>query len=156
MKTSRIILITIGIILLAMWTTILFIARKDIKTIMATQSRVEYRPVPVDKFNRLDFSSHWIVRIKQGKDCELELGMEESDNGQPEMNISEGTLYLSHNRSIHARITAPVLQVIRAEGNTEITMKNYWTDSIRVILGDSSSFTGSQNDFKYISFQAEK
>lgn len=154
MKTSKKILLTIAVILVAIWTITLFMARKDMRLIMASRSVLEYKPVPVDKFNGLDFSSNWIVTIKQGKDCKLELAFEKGYTHKPELNIIHSTLYLRSAENIHARITAPSLQAIKAVGNTQIHMKTFWSDSLTVILQDSSSFSGSKNDFSYISFKA--
>lgn len=155
MKTSKKILLAVAIILVVFWIITLFFVRKDIKTILAGRSLIEYRAVPVEKFSRLDFSGNWIVQIRQGKDCLVELGVEGDQNVKPQLNNINGTLQLSHANAIHAKITAPALQVIKASGDTRIQMKNFWTDSLTVVLGDSSSYAGSNNDFKYISFQAQ-
>jgi hypothetical protein len=154
MKTSSKIMIAVAFLLVALWVTTLFLVRKDIRTILAEQSRVEYRSLPVEKFSSLDFSGSWIVTVRQGKDCKVEVGSAGTGPAEPELNHQKGTLHLSSETEVYARITAPDLQVIKAGGDTRIDMKNFWTDSITVILVDSSSFTGRQNDFKYISFKA--
>ena len=155
MKTSKIILLAVAVLLVVFWSITLFFVRKDIKTILAGRSLIEYSSVSVEKFSSLDFSGNWIVQIRQGKDCIVELGTEEGQNLKPELKNINGTLYLSHRGSIHAKITAPILQEIKAAGHTSIQMKNFWTDSLTVVLGDSSTYAGSNNDFKYISFQSQ-
>jgi hypothetical protein len=119
MKTSKKILLAVAVMLLALWSIALFVVRKDMKSMLANQHAIAYKPLAVDKFVGLDFSSNWIV-------------------------------------SIHARITAPSLQLIKAAGDTKIQMKTFWSDSLTVILEDSSSFAGSKNDFDYIQFNASR
>jgi hypothetical protein len=154
MKTSKKIIITVAIILTAIWIITLLVVRQDIQTILAARKLVEYQPVPVEKFSRLVFSDNWTVTVRQGKDCSVELGAGEGGHLVPDIKNISGTLNLSCTTQAYARITAPSLQVIQAVGHTSIDMKNFWSDSLIVILGDSSSFTGRQNDFKYISFKA--
>jgi hypothetical protein len=154
MKTSKKILIAIAFLLVALWVTTLFLVRKDMQTILAGRSQVEYRPVPVDTFSSLDFSGQWTVSVRQGKDCKVELGTDGGGNPDPELSHHDGTLHLTSKTDVYAIITAPDLQVIKAAGNTRIEMKHFWTDSITVILDDGSSFTSRQNDFKYILFKA--
>ncbi len=164
MKTSKKILITVAGILIVMLVTTLFVLHRDIKTLMESQALIEYKLVPVDNFVALDFSANWIVLIKQGKECKVELAIEEGSNLQPKLENNNGTLFLNveaspeneNTGSIFARVTAPVLHVIKAEGNTEILMKNFWSDSINVILEDSSKFSGKNNDFTNINFKASE
>jgi hypothetical protein len=156
MKTSKKIIITTAIFLITLWIVTLFVVRKDIRTILAARNLVEYQPVPVEKFSRLVFSDNWTVTVRQGKDCGVELGALKGGHPVPGISNVNGTLHLSCTTHAYARITAPSLQVIQAAGNTSIDMKNFWSDSLIVILGDSSSFTGRQNDFKYISFKASE
>jgi hypothetical protein len=154
MKTSKKILITTAIFLAVLWTMILLVARKDIKTIVASRSIIEYSDVPVDRFDNLDFSSNWIVQVKQGKDCKLELGIGKDASWKPVLENKNQTLSLSAEEISYARVTAPVLGVIRAAGNTRIEMKMYWSDSVTVVLRDSSSFTGVNLDYDYITFKS--
>ncbi len=154
MKTSKKILVTIAFILLALWALTLFVVRKDMRSMMASQPSIAYLPQAVDKFDRLDLSSNWTINIKQGKDCKLEIEVVEQDSLKPKLENINGTLYLASTKSIHARITAPSLQVIKASGDTKIQMKTFWSDSLTVILEDSSSFAGSKNDFDFIQFKA--
>jgi hypothetical protein len=156
MKTSKKIIITVAIILTAIWVITLLVVRKDIQTILAARNLVEYRPVPVEKFSRLVFSDNWTVTVRQGKDCGVELGAGKDGHPVPDIKNINGTLHLTCTAHAYARITAPSLQVIQAAGHTSIDMKNFWSDSLIVVLGDSSSFTGRQNDFKYISFKARE
>lgn len=154
MKTSKKILLAIAVILLALWAITLFMVRKDMRSILASQPAIAYKPLAVDKFDGLEFSSNWIVSIKQGKDCKVEMEVPEHDSLKPKLENINGTLHFTSTESIHARITAPSLLLIKASGDTKIQMKTFWSDSLNVILEDNSSFAGSKNDFSYISFKA--
>lgn len=154
MKTSKKILLTVAVFLLALWTVTLFMARRDMRSMLASQPAIAYKTMAMDKFTGLDFSSNWIVKIKQGKNCRIEVEVVEQDSLKPELENINGTLYLTSTKTIHARITAPSLQVIKAAGDTKIQMKTFWSDSLTVILDDSSSFASMKNDFDYIQFKA--
>jgi hypothetical protein len=102
------------------------------------------------------------VQVKQGKNCKVELAVEDVSGLKPALkNMGEILCFSADNQriidnktSIHARVTAPFLNTIKAEGNTEIIMKNYWSDSLTVVLSDSSTFSGKNNDFTNIKFKA--
>jgi hypothetical protein len=162
MKTSKTLLIIVAGFIIILLVISLVVLRKDIGTLMEKQALIEYELVPVEEFASIDFSSNWIVQVKQGKDCKLELAMEEDCNLQPKLENNKGTLFLTaeatpedeNTGNIYARVTAPILYEIKARGNTEIVMKNFWSDSINVILEDSSKFSGKNNDFANINFKA--
>jgi hypothetical protein len=154
MKTSKKILVTIAVILLVLWAVTLFVVRKDMSVILASQPSISYMPLAVDKFDGLDLSSNWMINIKQGINYKLEIEVVEQDSLKPKLENIDGTLHLSSTKSMHARITAPSLQVIKAAGDTRIQMKTFWSDSLTVILEDSSTFSASNNDFDYIQFKA--
>ena len=153
MKTSKKILVTITFILIGFWIYTLFVVRKDMRSIMASKPSIAYKTVAIDKFTKLDFSSNWIVRIKQGKDCKVEVEVVKQDGLKPQLEMINGTLYLKSQAKTHARITLPSIHEIKAAGDTRIQMKNFWSDSLTVILADSSTFAGHQNDFDNIRFK---
>ena len=144
----------------ALLITTLLMFRRDIKSLVKNQTVIEYKAEPVEKFTSLDLSSHWTANIMKGKECKVELSETECAGLNPELNIIDGTLFLSlendsvNSGNIHIRITAPALNIIKAEGNTKIEMKSFWTDSLTVILKDSSTFTGSKNNIGKITFKA--
>lgn len=162
MKTSKKLLLIIAGILIGILISTLILLRKDIKTLLAREILMEYKIVPSDKFVALDFSDNWIVTIKQGSNCKVELAVNENNNLHPVLENNDGTLYFTtdttqegnNSESIHAKITAPLLHVIKASDGTEILMKNFWSDSITIILSDSSKFSGKNNDFTNIIFKA--
>lgn len=162
MKTSKKILIGVGGVIIALLITTLFMLRRDIKILVDNQSIIEYKTEPVEKFNAIDFSPHWIVSIKQGKNCKVELDNKVSNGIITTISTIEGTLYVSaetdsldeKTENIRIRITAPTLKVIQAAGDTKIEMKSFFTDSVMVILKDSSTFIGSKNTLDKIIFKA--
>ena len=162
MKTSKKILIILAGFIIILLIVSLIVLRKDIGTLMEKQTFIEYKTIPVEEFASVEFSSNWTVQVKQGKDCKVELAIEEGNDLMPALESKDEILYFSvdtqriieNTANIHARVTAPVLNTIKAEGNTEIVMKNYWSDSLTVILSDSSTFSGKNNDFTSIKFKA--
>ncbi len=122
---------------------------------------MEYREYPVQEFNTLDFSGHWNVIIKKGKDCKLELAGEQGVRFQPDIKYVNSVMYLNNEMEPESdirnvRVTAPYLKEIRGSGTTRFIMKNFWSDSIIVVLKDSSSFSGIQIDFDKITFRGPK
>lgn len=162
MKTSKRLLIIVAGFIILLLIVSLFILRRDIRTLMEKQAFIEYKLIQVKNFMSIDFSSNWIAQIKQGKDCKVELAIGEGSDQQPKLENKNEMLILSmdsvhtiENASrMHVRVTAPVLHIIKAEGNTRIMMKNFWSDSLTVMLTDSSTFSGKNNDFTQINFKA--
>jgi hypothetical protein len=162
MKTSKKLLILFAgfIIILLMFS--LVILRRDIGTLMEKQAFIEYRATPIDEFKSVEFSSNWTVQIRQGKDCKVELAVKEVrglipvlENKDEILFFTTDTQFLAENTAnIRARLTAPFLNTIVAKGNTEIVMKNFWSDSLTVVLADSSTFSGKNNDFTNIIFKS--
>ncbi len=162
MKTSKKILIGIaGFLIIALVVTLL-VLRRDMKTIMANASMLVYKEIPVDSFSHLKISANWKVRIKQGKNHKFELGTTEGNYIHPTLTNENGTLHLIVEETpekpttglVYARITAPILHTIRAEGNSYVEMKTFWSDSILIILEDSSTYVGDNLDFKKIQFKS--
>ena len=162
MKTSKKILITVAGIIIAFLIAAMFVLKKDVKSLMESKVLVEYKTAAVEKFVSLDFSSSWIVTIKQGKNCKVEFAVDKNADFKPELKNLNGVQYIGFdvdedqenviNR--HVRITAPFLHIIKASGDTKIQMKSFWTDSLTVILEDSSMFSGNTSDIIKITFKA--
>lgn len=93
MKTSKKILIAVAGTIVVILIITLFVFRKDVKLLMDTQAFIEYKAVPVDKFVSLDFSSNWIVTIKQGKDCKVELVADENAGSKVKLQNINGIQY---------------------------------------------------------------
>jgi hypothetical protein len=154
MKTSRKILIVLAAFLIVLWTALLFMVRGDIDSLLSQRNVIIYTDVPVEKFRSIELSSNWVVSIRSGRKCKIEI--EDRAGVHPDLKYSNGTVRLESQQTVHAKITAPSLDVISAEGNTRIEMKNFWSDSLTVVLADSSTYTGSKNDFDYVSFKVGK
>lgn len=162
MKKSKKILIGIAGFLIITLVVTLLVLKRDMKTIMANASMLVYKEIPVETFDHLKISANWSVRVKQGKNHKFELGTTEGDSIQPILTNENGTLYLIVEETsekpatgmVHARITAPTLHTIRAEGNSHVEMKTFWSDSILVILEDSSTYVGDNLDYKKIRFKS--
>ena len=162
MKASKKLLLIVAGFITILLVISLVVLRRDIKTLKENQTFIEYQLVPVESFSSIDFSSNWIVQVKQGKDCKVELAMEETGNLKPKIENRDKILFFSldpaqaidKTEGLHARVTAPLLYFIKAKGNTEIIMKSYWSDSLTVILTDSSTFLGRNNEITQINFKA--
>lgn len=162
MKASKKLLLIVAGLITILLVISLIVLRRDIKTLKEKQTFIEYQLVPVESFSSVDFSSNWIVQVKQGKDCKVELAIDKDSGYNPTLDNKNETLYFSVNpvqaidntEGLHARVTAPFLHFIKAKGNTEIVMKNYWSDSLTVVLSDSSTFSGKNNDFTKVKFKA--
>lgn len=160
MKTSKkILLITTGLVIVLM-IVILVVFQNNLQTLQ-TESASQYNKVSTGKFERLDFSPHWMVNIRQGNEYKVELAADDDAILKPRVENVDGTLYcfidsaqaLSSHRIMHVKITAPVLQGIKAVRGTKIHLENFKSDSLRLILENSGDFTGSNNHFKWISFK---
>ena len=162
MKTSKIVLVIVAGLIIILLIVSLIVLRKNIGTLIEKHTFIEYKIVPIEAFASIEFSSNWAVQIKQGKDCKVELAVEEGSSLSPLLENKDEILYfiadtqriISNTTSIQARVTSPFLYSIKAEGNTEILMKNFWSDSLTVILSDSSIYSGKNNDFTNIKFKA--
>lgn len=161
MKTSKIIILSAASLMLTILAITLLILRKDMNTIIENRSMLRFKEVPVEIFDKLNLSSNWIVRIKQGKKHKVEIARKQGVSVKPQYDVIDSTLYLAVKRShgvktdkVYAHVTSPTLQFIKAKGNTSIEMNAFWWDSVVVFLEDSSAFTGNNLDFEKISFKA--
>ncbi len=115
----------------------------------------------VDPFEALDFSAHWIVRIKQGREHKVEVAVAEGGGLKPTLENVDGTLYFHAERTnrpettegLRARITVLSLREIKAVRGTEIRLENFEIDSLHIILEDGGSFTGVESKIEHVSFQ---
>jgi len=159
MKTSKKILLFIAGFILVLLVVYVAILRNRVQSMRSkTEIKHNYKTVSVDNFEKLDFSSPMIVRIKQGKDCKVEYTVEEDSVLKPRYENINGTLYFKvdsteNAESIHVRITMPSLQEVIASGGTEIQLENFQSDSLSVILGNGCVFKGKNNGLKRVFFK---
>jgi hypothetical protein len=163
MKTSRKILIGVSIVVTALLVTSLIVIRNDIETFFAKSALEEkYKSVSVENFQRLDFSANWVVTIKNAGVYKLELAVDDSTALKPVVKNVNGTLYFSidsvqskqHTGTIKARITTPTLKAIRSVSGTHIHLRDFQADSLFIDIDDGCVFTGTDNDFKHLSFRS--
>ncbi|MBN2274625.1 MAG: DUF2807 domain-containing protein [Bacteroidales bacterium] len=160
MKTSRIILIaTAGFILIVFFIAIQLF-RNDVKSLVQ-KSNLKYQTMPVNDFGKLDFSSRYIVRIRQGRTCSVESTAGANMSLKPAMQNIKGTLFFTmdttaeeeNTDSIYLRITMPTLKEIRASGGAIICMDNFQTDTLLIILENGCVFKGINNTVKHTIFR---
>ncbi len=162
MKTSKKIIITVaGIILILLIITIMLL-RNGVQSLQLKEElKLNYKAVSFGNFDKLDFSSHYIVRINQGKECKVEMAVEGDSIMKPRLENVHGTLYFkvdstlekADTGSIHVKITMPSIRLIKAVQGTKIQLDYFQSDSIRVVLEDGCSFTGNNNTIKHVSFK---
>lgn len=162
MKTSKKILLAVASFIIILLFITMMLLRNGVKSLeFKAELKHKYKTVSVDNFEKLDFSSHWIVRINQGKACKVEMTIEEDSVLKPKLENINGTLHFivdtiidkEKTESIHVRITLPSLLAIKAVRGTEIQLDNFQSDSLSVILENGCVFRGNNNNIKYISMK---
>jgi len=162
MKTSQKILVVLAGMSLILLVTFLLVIRKDLQLFqIKTELANNYKVIPVDNFNALDFSSHWDVKIWQGRAYKVELAIDEASMLTPKLKNIDGTLYFdvdsTDNKgkitSLRAKITTPFLHAIKAAKGAMISLNDFKSDSIKVVLEDGAVFKGEENQFEYTSFK---
>jgi hypothetical protein len=157
MKTSKIILTTIAGLFVVLLIVSMLVMRSDMRKIIESSSTVKYQQIEIEKFEKLDFSGKWIVKIKAGRIYNLEIGSEGETLPKHKIDNKKGILYLTvdstNTQTLHARITVPTLKELKANNGTKISMENYQADSIWFILGDSCAFTSKNNTFGDVFFR---
>jgi hypothetical protein len=161
MKTSKTILLMAALIILAAFISFLLIMKNHVKEVHLKAEKVHlYRIVSTGDFQKLDLSSNLMVKVRVGKTCKVE--MSSGQTLKPTLSVSEGTLHVvtdsirtnTGRDTVFVRIVMPVVKEISACGNTEINLAGFEQDSLCVSLADSSSFKGSNNKLKYVSYRA--
>ena len=161
MKTSKKILVTVAGILIVLLAAGLLMLRNDLLRLLSQEKpENNYQEVPVAPFEALDFSAYWTVRIKQGRKHKVKVAVE-GGGLKPRLENVEGTLYFHAGRAdeqamtkkMRARVILPSLREIKAARDTEIQLENFKSDSLHVILKDSGSFTGVENEIVHLSLQ---
>ena len=162
MKTSNKIILSVGGLVLASFITSLYIFRTDLqKVLVRFDAKSNFKTVPFNNFENLDFSSKWIVNIKQGSEFKVELASDQKTLLKPKLENIDGTLFFkietpdgdSTSDSIRARITVPILKSIKAAAGTKIHLAKFVSDSLKIILENGCAFTGHNGDFKNQSFK---
>lgn len=159
MKTSYQILLSAAGVALMILLTNLLVLRNDLKSLQLKK----YKTTLVERFIGVDFSSHWVVNIKQGREYKVELWTQDSTVLKTTLENRGGTLYFiaepssrdSTTKTSHVRITAPSLQSIKTAKGTKVHIQDFmsYTDSLNVVLENGASFSGKNNHFRNVSFK---
>jgi hypothetical protein len=162
MKSSRkILLITGCVILLGIVTSLIVTRNVALQFLRKTAAESNYKAITVADFERLDFSPNWDVRILQGNEFKVELAIDENSVWKPSVENISGTLYfkmqtvdsVENSKPIYAKIITPSIKGITAKRGTKISLENFKSDSIRLMLEDGNAFKGYNNHFSYMLFK---
>lgn len=162
MKTSKKILLAFaGLIIVSLIITLLLL-RYGVQSLkLKAELKHKYKAVSVGDFEQLDFSSHFVVKIIQGKECKVELTVGVDSILKPRLENINGTLYFKVDTaiekksidSIYVRISMPSLLVIKAVNGAKIHLENFQSDSLSVMLENGCVFTGNNNTIKHTFFK---
>lgn len=152
MKLSLKIILALASLVLVLFTTGLLVFHTTLKT-LGLQG-ITYTEIPVERFEALDFSSHWYVHIEQGKEFKVALPTH-GKSPQPVVVHQNGTLCFHFGTQkptwgSHVKIVTPDIRMIKARGNTKITLERFRSDTLRVFLEDSSTFKADSSYFQRI------
>ncbi len=155
MKTSKKLLITTLGVFIAMLVTGLTILRGDLKIILSElNAEYDFRQLELGEFDKLDFSENWNVRILAGRDYAVQIVSGKGNEDTRVINQDRKLFFTSRSQEpTLVRITLPTLREIKAIGNTAIHIQDYKTDSLMVILEDSSLFVGKENVFTHVRYK---
>ncbi|MDH5396611.1 MAG: DUF2807 domain-containing protein [Cyclobacteriaceae bacterium] len=158
MKTSRKILLVTGGLIIAFVIYYFAVARAYLLSYLDDKNK-DYKPVKVEEFDKLYFSSHWNVTIRQGREVQVEVD-DASTTLKPKLENRNGALYLAVTGSddqtpINVKIAVPELREIHSVQGTVVRIDNYEADSLTVFLGDGGVFNGNNNKIKYFFLKTE-
>jgi hypothetical protein len=162
MKTSKKILLVVAGFIIALLIITMLQLRNGVQSLQSkAELKHKYKAVSVSDFEKLDFSSHFVVKIIQGKECKVEMTAGEDSILKPRLENLFGTLHFTvdtaiekeNTDSIFVRISMPSLQVIKAVGGTKIHLENFQSDSLSVILENGCVFTEYNNTIKHTFFK---
>jgi hypothetical protein len=161
MKTSKQIILSIAILIIAAVIVYVFVLRASFLRLHSmNEAKYQHETIVVKDFEKISFTSRMYVRITQGKDCTVEIITNKNSSVKPVVDIIDGTLYCiidsvsekQNADSIRIRITLPLLKEIKAARGTDVFISNFMADSLNVILSHGCVFTGKNNTLNDISF----
>lgn len=154
MQTSKKIILTAALLFIALLVAGLWMLKHDLQPILEKENQKKYQTVSAGRFESLDFSANWNVRIKQGREFIVEL--QEGTSSKPKVENINGTLYFKtdtgNQDTLYAKITVPSMKNIKAVRGAKVHLENFDSDSVKVML-DGGAFSGKNNHFKHISFK---
>lgn len=162
MKTSKKILLVVAGLIVVLFFTAVMLLRNGVQQLRQNDRIANrYRELSVNEFERLDFSSRWIVKIRQGKECHIESTADQDSPLKPTIENRNGTLFFrvdtavakTNTDSIYVRITMPTLRSVKASQGADINITDFMSDSLLVTLEDGCTFTGMNYNIKYVTFK---
>jgi hypothetical protein len=162
MKTSKKILLAVAGFVIVVFFVAIMLLRNGVQELRQNDRIANrYRELSVNEFNRLDFSSNWIVKIRQGKECHIESTADQDSPLKPTIENINGTVFFRVDTasaktitdSIYVRITMPALRSVKASKGADINITDFMSDSLLVTLEDGCTFTGMNYNIKYITFK---
>ncbi|MBN1143496.1 MAG: DUF2807 domain-containing protein [Bacteroidales bacterium] len=162
MKTSKQILLTVAGLVIIFFLAAVILLRNGVQ-LLRQNDRIanRYREISVNEFERLDISSCWIVKIRQGKECHIETTADQDSPLNPTIENINGTLFFSvdtasaktNTDSLFVRITMPILRSVKASKGADINITDFMGDSLLVTLEDGCTFSGINYNIKYVTFK---
>ncbi len=155
MKTSKKILLVSGIALLTSFTISLVLLREQAyRGLAQNEARDGYQTLFKKDIQKLKVGENWNVQIVQGAGYRVQL----SENHialKDFLKWNGSTLFLKpippalQNHDSPLRIMGDSFQQIEVAKGARVYMKNFKSDSLAVVLQDSSSFTGENTYFTH-------
>jgi hypothetical protein len=162
MKTSKKILLVVAGLFIVLFFTAVMLLRNGVQQLRQSDRIANrYREISVNEFERLDISSRWIIKIRQGKDCHIESTADQNSPLKPTIENINGTLFFRvdtafekiQTDSFFVRITMPVLRSVHASKGADINITDFMGDSLCVTLKDGCTFSGMNYNIKYVTFK---
>lgn len=162
MKTSQKIILTATAIITILIFTMMILIRDDIETLFVKDDEWTFKSIAVDKFDRLEFSANYQADVVSGLAYSVEIAVKDSTRIFPEVKAVDGTLYFSDGDAdslitkpiIKARITMPLLKSVWGRTGSEITIRNFQSDSMTVRVEKGCVLKGKENVIKFLTFRA--
>lgn len=162
MKTSKKIVLAVAGFIIVLFFIAVMLLRNGVQLLRQNDWIAnQYKEISVNEFDRLDFSSRWIVKIRQGKECYVESTADQGSPLKPTIENRNGTLYFrvdtasagTFTDSLYVRITMPALRSVKASQGADINITDFMGDSLLVTLEDGCTFSGMNYNIKYITFK---
>ncbi|MCD9019177.1 GIN domain-containing protein [Parachryseolinea silvisoli] len=161
MKTSqKIILVAVAMITILI-VVIMIIVRDDIQLLFVKDKDWNFKTIAVDEFQRLDFSANYHAEVVSGLEYSVEIAVKDSTHVFPLVKEVDGTLYFSEpdadslvtNPVIKVRITMPLLRSVWGRRGSEITIRNFQSDSLTVSIEKGCKLRGKDNTIRFLTFR---
>ena len=162
MKTSQKIILAAATIITILIITTMIIIRDDIQMLFVEDKEWNFKTIAIENFDRLDFSANYEADVVSGLAYSVELAVKDSSGVMPDVKAVDGTLYFSARDSdslrtettIKVRITMPLLKMVWGRTGSQITIRNFQSDSLTVSIEKDCLFKGKENAIKFLTFRS--